>query len=99
MVITFRLCVLLEQTATFALYNIISLVYNRRAVFTARYGLSPYITQIRCVFKVFMYIILTITSKTLHYRYRNIRTLIVNYFTASSFIKNFYVDSPNIARK
>jgi hypothetical protein len=37
--------VFLEQTATFVLYNISSLVFI--TVFTARYELSPYITQIR----------------------------------------------------
>jgi hypothetical protein len=35
-----------EQTATFALYNINWLVFITVEVFTARYGLIPYIQQI-----------------------------------------------------
>ena len=42
-----------EQTATFAFYSINRLVfvYLRWRVFTARYGLIPYVTQIRLVFE------------------------------------------------
>ena len=55
MVLTLRLCVVYgsqKNTATFALYSINRLVfYNRRGVFTVRYGLGPYMKQIRFVFK------------------------------------------------
>jgi hypothetical protein len=41
-----------KQTATFVLYSINRLVlYNRNGLFTARYALSPYVKQIRFVFK------------------------------------------------
>ena len=41
-----------EYKATFILYKRLTVgFYNKGAVFTARYGLSPYITQIVFVFK------------------------------------------------
>jgi len=44
-----------QQTATFSLHNISRLaLYNRGGVFTARYGLSPYIQQKRLFFKGLM---------------------------------------------
>ena len=44
-----------EQMATFSLYNInrLNFITDWR-VFTARYALNPYITQIRSVFKGLM---------------------------------------------
>jgi hypothetical protein len=45
-----------EQTATCALCSVNRLaLYNRSGVFTARYALSPYIKQIRFVFKGLIY--------------------------------------------
>jgi len=49
MLITFRLCY--QNKQGLLPYTTVTGFYNRRAVFTARYGLSPYTTQIRFVFK------------------------------------------------